>query len=60
MIVPIVLAVTIIIFTLMYFVPGDPATIAASGEQVSQEQPDQIPEDRDSDGGHIKIKRVPA
>ena len=36
--IPIILAVTIIIFTLMNFVPGDPATIAASGERVTEEQ----------------------
>ena len=42
--IPILLAVTFIIFTLMYFVPGDPATIAASGERLTAEQLDAIRE----------------
>ncbi len=42
--IPILLAVTVIIFTLMYFVPGDPATIAASGERLTEEQLDAIRE----------------
>jgi len=44
MMIPIILAVTIIIFTLMNFVPGDPASIAASGESVTEEQLDAIRE----------------
>lgn len=44
MMIPVILAVLIIIFTLMYFVPGDPATIAAGGEQISEEQLDAIRE----------------
>lgn len=44
MMIPILLAMTICIFTLMYFVPGDPAIIAAGGENVSVEQLDQIRE----------------
>jgi len=36
--IPVILAVTIIIFTLMYFVPGDPATISAGGERITEEQ----------------------
>lgn len=42
--IPILLAVTFIIFTLMYFVPGDPATIQASGERLTAEQLDAIRE----------------
>lgn len=38
MMIPVLLAALLIIFTLMYFVPGDPATIAAGGEQISEEQ----------------------
>ena len=44
MMIPILLAVTIIIFTLMSLVPGDPATIAASGSRVTEEQLDAIRE----------------
>ena len=44
MMIPIILAVTIIIFTLMNFVPGDPATISAGGEKISEEQLDAIRE----------------
>lgn len=47
MMIPVVLAVLIIVFTLMYFVPGDPATIAAGGERLTEEQLDVI---RDSMG----------
>lgn len=37
MLIPVVIAVAIVIFTLMYFVPGDPAEIIL-GSQVTQEQ----------------------
>ena len=40
LIVPVVLVVTILIFTLMNFVRGDPATLMAGGEVVTQEQLD--------------------
>lgn len=38
LIIPIILAVTIIIFTIMNFVPGDPATISMGGERITPEQ----------------------
>lgn len=41
MLIPVVIAVAIVIFTLMYFVPGDPAEIIL-GSQVTQEQKDQL------------------
>jgi peptide/nickel transport system permease protein len=44
MMIPIILAVAIIIFTLMSFVPGDPATIQASGQVLTEEQLDAIRE----------------
>lgn len=44
MMIPIILAVTVIIFTLMNFVPGDPATIQASGQVLTEEQLDAIRE----------------
>jgi len=44
MIIPIALAVTILIFTLMNIVPGDPAIVAASGEVVTEEQLDVVRE----------------
>lgn len=44
MMIPILLAVSVIIFTLMYFVPGDPASISTGGEKVSAEQLDAIRE----------------
>jgi peptide/nickel transport system permease protein len=34
--IPILLAVAVLIFTLMYFVPGDPATIALGGSAATQ------------------------
>jgi len=37
-IIPVVFVVTILIFTLMNFVPGDPATLSSNGEVVTQEQ----------------------
>lgn len=43
-IIPVILAVTVIIFTLMNFVPGDPATISAGGERITEEQLDAIRE----------------
>lgn len=36
--IPILLAVTIVIFTIMFFVPGDPATIASGSNIVTAEQ----------------------
>lgn len=44
MMIPIILVVAIIIFTLMSFVPGDPATIQASGQVLTEEQLDAIRE----------------
>jgi len=44
MMIPLLLVVTIVIFTIMYFVPGDPATVAAGASSVTQEQLDQIRE----------------
>lgn len=44
MMIPVILAVLVIIFTLMSFVPGDPATIAAEGQAISEEQMDAIRE----------------
>ena len=44
MMIPVVLAVLVIVFTLMYFVPGDPATISAGGERLTEEQLDVIRE----------------
>ena len=41
MLIPVVIAVAIVIFTLMYFVPGDPAEIIL-GSQVTQEQKDEV------------------
>lgn len=35
--IPVVLAVAILIFTIMYFVPGDPATIIAGAEATEQQ-----------------------
>lgn len=37
LIIPVLLAVAILIFTLMYFVPGDPAAIAAGGTATPEE-----------------------
>ena len=37
MFIPVVLAVGILIFTIMYFVPGDPAKVVA-GAEASEEQ----------------------
>jgi len=36
--IPVILAVTVIVFTLMEFVPGDPAIISTGGERVTEEQ----------------------
>ena len=41
MLIPVVIAVAIVIFTLMYIVPGDPAEIIL-GSQVTQEQKDAL------------------
>ena len=44
MMIPLLLAVTIVIFTIMYFVPGDPASVAAGMYIVTDEQLDVIRE----------------
>jgi len=38
MIIPVALAVTVLIFTLLNVVPGDPAVVAAGGEALTEEQ----------------------
>jgi len=42
--IPVILLVTIIIFTLMNFIPGDPALIAASGGRLTADQIQEIRE----------------
>jgi len=44
MMIPLLLAVTVIIFTIMYLVPGDPATVASGMAILSDEQLDVIRE----------------
>jgi len=52
MLIPVVIAVAIVIFTLMYFVPGDPAEIIL-GAQVTQEQKDALHEQLGLDQPYI-------
>ena len=52
MLIPVVIAVAIVIFTLMYFVPGDPAEIIL-GSQVTQEQKDALYEQLGLDKPYI-------
>ncbi len=52
MLIPVVIAVAIVIFTLMYFVPGDPAEIILGG-QVTQEQKDALYEQLGLDQPYI-------
>ena len=52
MLIPVVVAVAIVIFTLMYFVPGDPAEIILGG-QVTQEQKDALYEQLGLDQPYI-------
>ena len=52
MLIPVVIAVAIVIFTLMYFVPGDPAEIIL-GSQVTQEQKDALYEQLGLDQPYI-------
>lgn len=52
MLIPVVIAVAIVIFTLMYFVPGDPAEIIL-GAQVTQEQKDALYEQLGLDQPYI-------
>jgi len=42
MMIPLLLAVTVVIFTIMYFVPGDPVSIVSGAEVLTQEQLDTI------------------